>query len=283
MASHRTPIAPDLVPVEPVNPLAGYIGGKRRLAAMLTGKIASLPHGVYAEPFVGMGGIFFRRAARPRVEAVNDISRDVATLFRVLQRHYQAFLDMLKWQVASRAEFERLIAVPPDTLTDLERAARFLYLQKLAFGGKVVGRTFGIATSHPARFDLTRLVPVLEAVHERLCGVYIECLPWQAFIERWDRPETLFFLDPPYWGSEDFYGPRAFSQDQFAALADCLRSIRGRFVLTLNDVPEIRELFSWANIEAVSLSYTVSGASTAAREVVISSPSKPLPAGSKRA
>jgi DNA adenine methylase len=281
--SPRKNLCPDLLPVEPVSPLAGYIGGKRRLAAMLTLRIATLPHAVYAEPFVGMGGIFFRRALRPKVEVVTDLSRDVTTLFRILQRHYQAFLDMLKWQVASRADFERLLGVDPDTLTDLERAARFLYLQKMAFGGKITGRTFGIATSHPARFDLTRLVPLLEAVHERLGGVYIDCLPWQAFIERWDRPETLFFLDPPYWGSEHYYGAGAFGRQQFAALSDCLRSIRGRFVLTLNDVPEIRDLFFWASIEAVSLSYTVSGAATAAREVVISSPSKPLPAGSKRA
>lgn len=94
-----------------------------------------------------------------------------------------------------------------DSLTDLERAARFLYLQRLGFGGKVAGRSFGIAATSPARFDMTKLVPVLEAAHARLSGVYIECLPWQGFIERWDRPFALFFVDPPYYGSEDYYGP----------------------------------------------------------------------------
>jgi DNA adenine methylase len=268
--------------IDPIAPLAGYVGGKRRLSALITTQIAAVPHGVYAEPFVGMGGVFFRRAARPKVEAVNDRSRDVATLFRILQRHYQAFLDMLKWQVASRAEFERLLAVDPETLTDLERAARFLYLQKLAFGGKVTGRTFGIATSHPARFDLTRLVPLLEAVHERLGGVYIDCLPWQAFIERWDRPETLFFLDPPYWGSEHYYGAGAFARSEFEDLSARLRRLRGPFILTLNDVPEVRHLFEWACIEPVSLAYTVSGGATPAREVIITPPSSGLPRASKR-
>ena len=105
---------------------------------------------------------------------INDRDRDVATFFRVLQRHYQAFMDMLKWQLTSRAEFERLRAQDGDTLTDLERAARFLYLQRLSFGGKVAGRSFGVDTTGPARFDTKRLAPLLEAIHERLAGVTME-------------------------------------------------------------------------------------------------------------
>lgn len=192
--------------VRPISPVAGYVGGKRQLSKLLVPMIESIDHGLYAEPFVGMGGVFFRRTARPRVEAINDLSRDVAIFFRVLQRHYQAFLDMLKWQLASRAEFDRLMQVDPDTLTDLERAARFLQVQRLGFGGKVAGRVFGVAPSGPARFDLTKLVPLLEAAHDRLCGVWIECLPYAEFIPRYSRPETLFFVDPPYWGTEHYYG-----------------------------------------------------------------------------
>lgn len=87
-------------PVRPIRTLAGYVGGKRALAGTLCERIAAIPHAVYAEPFLGMGGVFFRRSSRPKVEAVNDISEDVVTLFRVLQRHHRAFMDMLKWQVA---------------------------------------------------------------------------------------------------------------------------------------------------------------------------------------
>src|SRR5690606_10553240 len=108
------------------------------------------------------------------------------------------------------------------TLTDLERAARFLYLQRLAFGGKVAGRSFGIDTKAPARFDITKLGTLLEAAHERLAGVWIECLPWQEFIRRWDREGTLFFLDPPYWGSEHYYGRELFGRGEFEELATAL-------------------------------------------------------------
>jgi DNA adenine methylase len=258
--------------VIPVNPVAGYVGGKKQLARTIIGRIDSIEHELYAEPFVGMGGVFLRRSSRPKVEAINDASQDVATFFRVLQRHYQAFLDMLKWQVTSRAEFGRLAAQDPATLTDLERSARFLYLQRLSFGGKVAGRSFGISTTGPARFDITRLVPMLEAVHERLAGVCIDCLGWEAFIQRWDRPKTLFYLDPPYWGTEHYYGRGLFERADFERLSAALQGLQGRFILSLNDVPEVRELFAWASIDTVELSYQAGGAdhTKRVREVVIS-------------
>ncbi|KPH80511.1 DNA adenine methylase [Bosea vaviloviae] len=260
--------------VIPVNPVAGYVGGKKQLARTIIARIGAIDHELYAEPFVGMGGVFLRRPARPKVEAINDASQDVATFFRVLQRHYQAFLDMLKWQVTSRAEFARLAAQDPATLTDLERSARFLYLQRLSFGGKVASRSFGIDTHSPARFDITRLVPTLEAVHERLAGVWIDCLGWEAFIQRWDRPTTLFYLDPPYWGTEHYYGRDLFVRADFERLNACLRGLQGRFILSLNDVPEVHKLFDWATIEAVELSYQAGGAehTKRVREVIICPP-----------
>ncbi|MGY6246628.1 DNA adenine methylase [Bosea thiooxidans] len=257
--------------VRPISPVAGYIGGKKQLARTIVERIAAIEHTTYAEAFVGMGGVFLRRPMKPTSEVINDASRDVATFFRVLQRHYQAFLDMLRWQLASRAEFERLNAQDPDTLTDLERAARFLYLQRLSFGGKVASRSFGIDTRGPARFDITRLQPLLEAVHDRLAGVWIECLPWQDFIQRWDRPGTLFYLDPPYWGTEHFYGRGLFGREEFEQLSGALQGLQGRFILSLNDVPEVRELFAWASIETVELSYQAGGGDKTkrVREVII--------------
>jgi DNA adenine methylase len=194
-----------LTPIAPTLPVAPWVGGKRNLAKAIIARLQAVPHTAYVEPFIGMGGVFFRRPFRATSEIINDASRDVANLFRILQRHYVPFLEMLKWQVTSRAEFERLVATDPETLTDLERAARFIYLQRTAYGGKVQGRNFGMHVTGPARFDITKLTSLLEAAHERLAGVTIECLPWQKVLARYDRPETLFYLDPPYWGCEDYY------------------------------------------------------------------------------
>ena len=257
--------------VTPVRPIAPYIGGKRALAKRLVQRIDQIPHDIYAEPFVGMGGVFFRRQRRPTKEVINDISLDVVNLFRLLQRHYQQLLDVLKWQLCSRAEFERLVATDPATLTDLERASRFLFLQRAAFGGKVAERHYGVTYTGSARFDLTKLVPMLEDVHERLAGVDIERLPYQDLIARYDRPGTLFYLDPPYHGNEDDYGPGVFSEADFARLSDLLSRVEGRFILSINDTPAIREVFGAFAIEAVGVNYRLSGKVTAARELIVSS------------
>ena len=151
-----------------VRPVAPWIDGKRNLAKRIVERIEAVPHTCYAEPFVGMGGVFLRRRARAQSEVINDYGRDVATFFRVLQRHYIAFMEMMRFQLTTRAEFERLAATDPDTLTDLERSARFFYLQRTTFGGTVASRHFGVQTGGPGRFDITRLAPMLEALHERL-------------------------------------------------------------------------------------------------------------------
>jgi len=263
----------EFMPVAPVRPVAGYIGGKRQLARRLVEAISKTPHDTYAEPFVGMGGVFFRRTAMPRAEVINDRSGDVANFFRILQRHYPQFMDTLRFQISSRKEFERLQECRPSTLTDLERAARFLYLQRLAFGGKVAGRTFGVSVGMAGRFNLTKLAPLLEDVHERLAGVVIESLDWLEFIDRYDRPGTLFYLDPPYHGSEGDYGKELFGRDQFAVMAERLGRLTGRFILSINDVAEIRELFGRFEKDDAELTYTVGGgAGRPARELIIKGP-----------
>ncbi len=259
-----------MLAVAPVRPAAGYIGGKRNLASRVVRAIEAIEHDGYAEPFVGMGGIFLRRRHQPKVEIINDISGDVVTFFRVLQEHYAYFIDMLRFRIASRGEFERLKALPPERLTDLQRAARFLYLQRLAFGGKVAGRHFGVDRSQGARFNVSKLEPLLADLHERLAGVTIEQLGYAEFIKRYDRPGMLFFLDPPYFASEGDYGPGVFGRDDFARLAEQLRGIRGRFMMTINDVPEIREIFAGFAFDQVDTTYTIAkGASQRAGELII--------------
>lgn len=258
--------------VEPVKPAAGYIGGKKQLAKAIIRCIERIPHETYAEPFVGMGGVFLRRRFAPKGEVVNDRSGDVATFFRVLQRHYVPLMDMLKWQITGRQEFERLKASDPATLTDLERAVRFLYLQRTAFGGKVAGRNFGV-DPHCARFNVAKLTAILDALHERLAGVTIECLPWEDFIRRYDRPETLFYLDPPYWGGESDYGAGLFSRADYGRMAEILGGLQGRFILSINDVPQVRKTFARFRLRPVGLTYTVTrDRARPARELIITGP-----------
>ena len=98
---------------------------------------------------------------------------------------------------------------------------------------------------------------MLEDLHSRLAGVVIECLDFGDFIRRYDSAGTMFYLDPPYWGSEGDYGKALFSRPDFQRLADQLARAQGRWLLSINDVPEIREVFSWARIEEVKTTYTI--------------------------
>lgn len=262
--------------VRPVNPIAPYLGGKRNLAQRLCAIIAAIPHRTYVEPFVGMGGVFLRRAERPPVEVMNDISADVANLFRVVRKHHAALEEELGWLLASRDEFDRQRRVDPETLTDIERAARFIYLQRLAFGGKVTARSFGTSTTGPARFNLSNLRDDLLALHRRLEPVTIERLPYGEVIERYDSADTLFYLDPPYWGCESDYGPGVFQRADFERLVEQLAAIAGKFVLSINATEGARQAFARFRVEEVDVTYTIAtlaiGEGKAVKELIVTGP-----------
>ena len=257
-----------LTKIEPTIPAAPYLGGKVKIAKLIAKRISAVPHTTYAEPFVGMGGVFLRRPEKARSEVINDINRELTTFYRIIQRHYPQFMDALKFQITSRAEFERLRDTDPSTLTDLERAARFLYLQKNVFGGKQSGG-FAVHPVRSGRFDTTKLGAILDDLHERMAGVVIECLPYGEFITRYDRPATLFYLDPPYYGCKRYYGP-GFERADFEKIASQLAGIKGRFIVSLNDTPQVRDIFATFDIEGVEIVYTVGQTREPRKEVLIS-------------
>ena len=243
----------------PAAPLAPWLGGKKYLAARIIARIAQIPHHCYAEPFVGMGGVFLRKPPSP-VEVINDRAGDVVNLFRIVREHPDELARQFDVAVAARSVFQRLVATPPDTLTDVQRAARFAYLQRLSFGGKPVnaGRHgSNLHVDRRASFSAARMGRLIGLAHRRLDGVTIEGLDWGDFLRRYDRPTTLFYLDPPYWGHETDYGADLFARDDFERLAARLQALRGRFLLSLNDQPDVRELFAWARIDTVETRYSV--------------------------
>lgn len=247
-----------------------WLGGKRLLAKRIAALIARIPHRCYVEPFMGAGHVFFAREP-VRTEVLNDLNRELVTLFRVLQWHLEEFLRFFKWALVSRDEFQRLRRVEPETLTDIQRAARFYYLQRTGFGG--MRKAFGTATTGRPKINLLRMEEELSAVHLRLAQVVIENLPWQKCLERYDRAHTLFYLDPPYWGCERDYGKGMFAPGDFGELAAVLKGLKGRFLLSLNDRPEVRELFRGFNVQPIQTRYSTGQADRKAtvQELLISS------------
>lgn len=235
-------------------PIIPWIGGKRRLAKQI---IPLFPeHACYTEPFAGAAAIFFLKE-QSKAEVLNDINLELITLYRVLQHHLEEFLRQFKWALTSRKMFEWLQDTPPATLTDIQRAARFFYLQKLAFGGKVAKQTFGIDATRPARLNLIRLEEELSMAHLRLSRACIEHLPWEKCIEKYDREQTLFYCDPPYYGTEG-YGVD-FPLEQYDRLAALATAIKGKMVISVNDIPEMHRAFQGLNMKTVDIDYTVGG------------------------
>jgi len=233
-----------------VGPLA-YIGGKNRLAKTIISLIPK--HKTYVEPFFGGGQVFFHKEPSD-VEIINDLSHDIVNFFRICQFHHEELLRYLKYTIVSRKWFDLYKAQNPEALTDIQRAARFFYLQKNAFGGNVINQNAKLTVEKQPNYNPERIPEVLERAHERLQRAQIECLPYQEILARCDRPETFFYLDPPYWNKKLY--EFNFSAKDFHELAQLLKGLKGQFILSLNDVPEVREIFSDFHIQPISLAYS---------------------------
>ncbi|AOB29902.1 restriction endonuclease subunit M [Bordetella sp. H567] len=246
-------------------PIIPWIGGKRRLADRLLPYFP--PHECYVEPFAGGAAMYFMRPVPADVEVINDVNQELVNLYRVVKHHLEELVRQFKWAFSSREIFRWHQITPTDTLTDIQRAARFFYLQQSAFGGKVQGQTYGVATTAAPGFSVLRIEEMLSAAWMRLANTYIENLPWQECVRRYDRAHTFFFMDPPYWQTEG-YGV-GFEWAQYEELAETLRTMKGKAMVTLNDHPDIRALFRDFTIESTDIKYTVGGGAGVDRSEVV--------------
>jgi len=142
----------------------------------------------------------------------------------------------------------------PQTLSDIQRAARFFYLQKNCYGGLINRKNFKISVQDGSNYNPHRIPMALHLAHERLLRAQLECSPYQEILRKYDRPDTFFYLDPPYFGLP--YYKFNFKEADYVELAKLLNNLKGKFLLSLNDRPEVRELFKDFAISGLSLSYS---------------------------
>ena len=242
-----------------------YLGGKSRLAAQITKEIPT-DHHCYVEPFCGACWVLFAKEPS-KCEVINDKDSELACVWRVVQNHLVPFLDLFKHGITSREIFDWEKEKRPETLTDLQRAVRYFYLQKNAFAGKTSGRTFGTATTRNPGINFNNLEDDLLQIHWRLKSVMIEHLSALDCIRRYDRPHTLFYIDPPYYATAGYAVP--FGHQDYLDLAEVLSSIKGRFILSLNDHKKVREIFSDFNIKTVKVKYSAANSRTASKSRAI--------------
>lgn len=233
-----------------VGPLS-YLGGKNRIARKIISLIPE--HTCYCEPFCGGAQVFFHKEPS-KVELLNDLNEDVFNFLRICQMHYEELLRYLHFCVVSRRWFDLFEKTPPEALTDIQRAARFFYLQKNCYGGLIVRRNFAASVQDGSNYNPKSLPTLIRRTHERLLNVQLECLPYQDILRKYDRPFTFFYLDPPYWGRP--YYKFNMNEKDYVEMAEHLKQLKGKFLLSLNDVPEIRKIFAGFEITPIKLAYS---------------------------
>ncbi len=233
------------------SPIIPWMGGKRRLADRLIPLFP--PHECYVEVFAGGAALFFLRPQPAPVEVLNDINGELVNLYRVVQNHLEELVRQFQWALSSRQIFDWHKHTRPETLTDIQRAARFFFLQHHAFGGRVSGQTFGTATTGPA-INVLRIEEKLSAAWQRLSGTYIENLPWLECAERYDRAHTFHYMDPPYWQTNG-YGVE-FEFSNYERMADFMKRCTGKVMVSINDHPDIRRVFDGFHLETLDIRYS---------------------------
>lgn len=243
----------------------GWIGGKKLLRKEI---ISLFPEDCerYIEVFGGAGWVLFGKECKVKqLEVFNDVNSNLINLYRCIKYHCSELQRELAWLIDSREQFFefRVQLENKIGLTDIQRAARYLYLIKYSFGSD--RRSFATAGK-----DISKTIAFLQEVRERLNRVVIENKDFENLIQVYDRPKALFYLDPPYVGTEKVYDGQ-FTKKDHIRLRDTLSKIKGKFILSYNDCDFIRELYSEFKIEATVRNNNMSNKKENAvfREVII--------------
>lgn len=212
-----------------VRPLIGRLGGKSRVATAIVGYFP--PHKIYVEPMVGGGSVFFAKP-RSQKEVVGDLDPAVVTLFRAAQAEVEC-----KGEVASQDAERKLIAEDSGDACAIAARLRCSFAKK--------GNHPGREADYPCNADFP---PAGKA--ERLAGVEIEHADFKATMKKHDTPETLHYLDPPYVGTRNEYGPRGddtLDRVKPEDVRSTSLAMQGKVIISYNDVPKVREVFCEPN------------------------------------
>ena len=218
-----------------MNSFIKWVGGKRLLRKQI---LKEFPQetACYVEVFGGAAWIFFAKEKHAEVEVYNDVNHNLVNLFRCVKYHADALYEELRWVLVSREQFEQAKEdVNNPNLTDIQRAARFFILVKCSFGAKM--QDFS-----GKRVSLSNTLEDLALFKERLKSTVIEQLDFERLIALYDREGTLFYADPPYYDAEKYY-TTDFQQSDHLRLKNSLDKVGGKFILTYNDCPYIRNLY----------------------------------------
>lgn len=232
-----------------INSFMAWVGGKKALRDEI---LARFPRNYkrYIEVFGGAGWVLFHKPPGNDFEVFNDFNGNLVNLYRCVREQPEALRNELRYMLNSRLDFEYMKGMlhSQAVLPDVRRAAYYYALIRYSYAAGT--STFG---SQP--HAMWNNFPLIESAAGRLQKVVIENKDCVKLIRQYDRPESFFYCDPPYYNADQYY--EAVSSDGFdhAGLADALLGIKGKFLLSYNDCPEIRALYDRPGIvvEGISL------------------------------
>ncbi|ABR48594.1 DNA adenine methylase [Alkaliphilus metalliredigens QYMF] len=227
-----------------------WMGGKYRLRKQIIELIPE--HTCYVEIFGGAAWVLFGKESS-KVEVYNDINSELVNFFRILKYHAEEFKSWIEKDVVSREIFEEYHESPSKYMTDIQRAVRFFYLIKYSFASK--GDHFGYGTNKDPNKAIFN-TDFIQEVRGRLKHCYVENLSFDQLINKYDRKETFFFCDPPYYELTQ-YKDKFYKEDHLH-LVELLKNIEGKFLVTINDHPEVREWYKGFNMKSTEVNYSVS-------------------------
>jgi DNA adenine methylase len=220
------------------------MGGKHRLVPQLVALLPKDTH-CYVEVFGGSGAVLLNKPPSP-VEVFNDIDNELVNLFMTVRDHPTQFIravQSLPYSRILRDDWRTQFYRGRWPRNRVERAVRYYYLVRCSFFGHIdKGWRFALKTDEAAR--LYNCVGEVEEIAQRLAHVHIDHKDFRACIQSYDRPDTGYYLDPPYFGSVPYRkGIPPFTETDHVDLARILTKVHGRWLLTYNDHPRIRELY----------------------------------------
>lgn len=222
-----------------------WIGGKKLLRKKIIERFPEGGYTRYIEVFGGAGWVLFEKEPGKELEVFNDMDSNLINLYRCIKYHREELQKELNWLAISREQFmDNKNQLNIRGLTDIQRAARYFHIVKVSFGAD--RRTFGTNKK-----NLADSVEYLSKVQERLKNVVIENKDFENLIKVYDRAEALFYLDPPYHGTERYYDS-SFQREDHIRLNTVLRGVKGYFILSYNDDEFVRELYKDFHVERVS-------------------------------
>lgn len=231
-----------------MNSFIPWIGGKSQLRKTIIEAFPTQGYTRYVEVFGGAAWVLFGKDRHAELEVLNDIDGNLINLYRCIQYHsneLQRELKLCEGQIIPNSRelfFDYLAQLNTRGLTDIQRAARYFYVIRTSYGAD--RRSFGCNKK-----GYMNAIERLSEIQDRLKDVVIENQSFEGVIKTYNKPKTLFFLDPPYFKTEDKY--EGFSPDDHQRLFKSISSIKEFFLLTYNDAPEIRELYHNYHIKKV--------------------------------